>query len=121
MESEPSSSAVDVVWLSDPEQPPILMFEVESTAAASLSNNAMKILGKESSVLKNRFFLHIVVKGGEKSSRVSLAEKTFYAHNYRIYLLGKGDALILLSDVFNQHRRVHSQLDLTHLIADQSN
>ena len=59
-----------------------------------------------------------MVKGGEKSSRVSLAEKTFYAHNYRIYLLGKGDALILLSDVFNQHRRLHSQLDLTHLIAE---
>lgn len=93
------------------------MFEVETTPAASLSNNAMKVLGEHSSVLlKPLFFFHLVIKGGKKSSRIEITEKTFHSHNYGIYLLKKGDALDFLKEVLSQHRRLTNQLNIINVI-----
>jgi hypothetical protein len=118
LDQGPAPPAVDMVWFTEPEQRiPILMFEVESTPSASLSNNAMKVFGKSRSALQKPLFLfHIVIAGGNESSRVPAAEAVFFSHNYRVYLFGNGEILTFLCDLFDQHRRLRKHLNLMQVI-----
>ena len=108
-----SDAAVDVAWLREPGQPPLIIFEVESWPTAGLAANAIKVLGRDSAeTVKPLHFFHLVVEGGARSRRPSDVTREYAAHNYSLHLLSQpGEPQRLLQDVLRVHRRVTSCVD----------
>jgi hypothetical protein len=108
-----SDAAVDVAWLREPGQPPLIIFEVESRPTAGLAANAIKVLGRDSAeTVKPLHFFHLVMEGGARSRRPSDVTREYAAHNYSLHLLSQpGEPQRLLQDVLRVHRRVTSRVD----------
>ena len=114
-----NSPAVDVAWLSEEGQEfPLMIFEVESRATNAIANNPVKVFGQPNHRFeKPLFFFHIVLSGGQDTSRVENLERLFGFYNYRTYRLDHADTTRLLKDILAQHRRLHRTLDLSALFS----
>ncbi|MBN74038.1 MAG: hypothetical protein CME32_32705 [Gimesia sp.] len=108
-----SNPAVDVAWFKDKDQRyPIMIFEVESRAGNTISNNPVKVFGQNTTKFeKPLFFFQIIAEGETNSSSIDALLNLFGSHNYRIYRIGCDDGSDLVKDIFRQHRRISSDLD----------
>src|SRR4051812_27441815 len=84
-----SPPLVDVAWKKDETQKfPLMIFEVESSAGNTIANNAMKVFSQSNQDFeKPLFFFHLVVRGGEETSRIDALRKQYGTNNYRVYRL----------------------------------
>lgn len=114
--------AVDVAWLHEANQEyPLMIFEIESRISNTVSNNPVKIFGKANeSFEKPLFFFHVMMTGGEDTSRIEDLRRTFGTHNYRVYNLAQGEATQLALDILTQHRRLECSIDVPTLVATLS-
>src|SRR5688572_7920119 len=81
--------AVDVAWLSEKgQQYPLMIFEIESTTSNTIANNPLKVFGKPNQAFeKPLFFFHVMVTGGNGTSRTDDLRNQYGSHNYRVYTL----------------------------------
>lgn len=110
--------ALDVAWLSEKGQEfPLMIFEVESKVTNAIANNPAKVFGKSNqSFEKPLFFFHVMVSGGQDTSRVDDLRRLFGSHNYRAYELASGKTTELVKDILGQHRRLTRKIDLIGVI-----
>lgn len=104
-----SGAAVDLAWYAaDNDDVPLIVFEVESSASASMANNAMKVLSRDTDdFVKPLFFFHVLLGGGADNDRIAGLRSQWGKHNYRVYRLNEDAELLrLVCDVFAQHRRI---------------
>ncbi len=95
-----------------------MIFEVETRTTNAFANNAVKVFGQPNQDFeKPLFFFHIFLKGGRGTSRLKTLIYTFGSHNYRHYLLARGESTALLKDIFSQQRRLTRSLDLLALVS----
>jgi len=108
-----STAAVDVAWLRERGQPPLVIFEVESRPTAGLAANAIKVLGRASAeTVKPLHFFHLVVEGGVRSQRPADVVREYAGHNYSLHLLSDlGEPRRLLHEILRVHRRVTDRVD----------
>jgi hypothetical protein len=108
-----STAAVDVAWLREPGQPPLVIFEVESRPTAGIAANAMKVLGRASAeTIKPLHLFHLVVEGGVRSHRPADVAREYAGHNYSLHLLSDpGEPRRLLQEILRVHRRVTDRVD----------
>jgi hypothetical protein len=68
-----SGAAVDLAWYAAGETGvPLMIFEVESNATASMANNAMKVLSRDADdFIKPLFFFHVLLAGGPENDRIA--------------------------------------------------
>lgn len=111
---EPEEAPVDVAWLtSESDRFPLFIFEVESRPSGQMTYNAAKVFGQDTLLFqKPLFHFHIVLKGGKTSGRLSAGSELFGKFNYRVYRIAADGAGTALSDIFSQHRRVRSTIDV---------
>jgi hypothetical protein len=104
--------AGDIAWFSEEHQKfPLMIFEVETSPGAAMANNPLKVFSQDAdSFEKPLFFFHLIVSGGQASSRVRNLTKQYSSLNYRVYRLGAGEGTKFVCDVLEQHRRVGSGL-----------
>lgn len=109
--------AVDVAWFAEKGQPyPLVIFEVESRASSGIANNALKVLGQDSSIFeKPLFFFHIVLSRSN-SSRIAALERVFGTYNYRCFSFADSNSMDVMSAALTQHRRLRDQLHLGPLL-----
>lgn len=105
--------AVDIAWFAEPGQAyPLVIFEVESRATSSISNNATKIFGQPSSRFeKPLFFFHIVLRSAD-TSRLDALERLFGTYNYRSFNLSETSVVAVLEAALAQHRRIRRTVAL---------
>jgi hypothetical protein len=108
-----STAAVDVAWLREPGQPPLVIFEVESRPTAGIAANAIKVLGRASAeTVKPLHFFHLVVEGGVRSHRPADVAREYAGHNYSLHLLSdSAEPRRVLQDILLVHRRVTERVD----------
>jgi hypothetical protein len=110
--------AVDVAWLSEKGQDfPLMIFEVESKVTNAVANNPLKVFGKPNQTFeKPLFFFHIMVSGGQETSRIEDLRYQFGSHNYRVYRLADNETNQLVKDILSQHRRLTNEIDLISIV-----
>jgi hypothetical protein len=94
-----------------------MIFEVESSASASMANNAMKVFSRDvDDFVKPLFFFHVLLQGGPDNERIAGLRRTWGTYNYRVYRLNDpSEKQRLVSDILGQHRRVSAELGLASL------
>lgn len=94
-----------------------MIFEVESSATSGVASNATKVFGQINEEFeKPLFFFHVIVRGGQDTSRLDAARGEFGRHNYRHYRLALGERKILLRDILLQNRRLSQAIDLSSVV-----
>ncbi len=114
-----TGAAVDLAWFAARDQRvPLMIFEVESSASASMFNNATKVFAQDADdFVKPLFFFHVLMRGGPDNERIKLLRSAWGKFNYRVYRLNdESEMQRLVSDVLAQHRRVNERIDLIRLI-----
>jgi hypothetical protein len=108
---------VDVAWFAAGDhRVPLMIFEVESSASASMANNAMKVFSKDVDDFVKPLFFHVLLAGGPDNDRITALKKTWGTYNYRVYRLNEaGESERLARDIISQHRRLYSELDIRRL------
>lgn len=112
---EPNSPSLDLTWrLDNSVDFPLFIFEVESTANKSASDNALKVFSRTTPQFqKPLFFYHIFLDNSIGAERVDYLKKSFGSVNYDSFLLTSGgEALRLLTTILEQHQRLNQHLDL---------
>lgn len=115
-----TSPAVDVAWFAAGDhRVPLMIFEVESSASASMANNAMKVFSQDvDDFVKPLFFFHVLLAGGPDNDRIAALKKTWGTYNYHVYRLNEtGESERLAHDILSQHRRLYSELDIRRLFS----
>ena len=110
-----TGAAVDLAWFGAGDQRvPLMIFEVESSASASMVNNALKVFSQDvEDFVKPLFFFHILLSGGPDNERIAGMRRTWGTYNYRVYRLNdEPEAQRLVLDILGQHRRVISTINL---------
>lgn len=110
-----TGAAVDLAWFGAGDQRvPLMIFEVESSASASMVNNALKVFSQDvDDFVKPLFFFHILLGGGPDNERIAGMRRTWGTYNYRVYRLNdEPEAQRLVSDILGQHRRIISTINL---------
>jgi hypothetical protein len=113
-----TGAAVDLAWFGAGDQRvPLMIFEVESSASASMVNNAMKVFSQDvDDFVKPLFFFHILLGGGPDNERIAGMRRTWGTYNYRVYRFNdESEVQRLVSDILGQHRRVISTINLPSL------
>jgi hypothetical protein len=112
--TEVEDAPVDVAWLaSDDDRFPLFIFEVESRPSGQMVYNAAKVFGQDTLLFqKPLFHFHLVLRGGQTTGRMSAVSELFGKFNYRVYRVAEGGAADALKDIFSQHRRVRSTVDV---------
>ena len=113
-----AGAAVDLAWFGAGDQHvPLMIFEVESSASASMVNNALKVFSQDvDDFVKPLFFFHVLLAGSSDNERIANMRRTWGTYNYRIYRLNdESEAQRLVRDVLAQHRRVISTISLLRL------
>lgn len=113
-----TGAAVDLAWFAAGDQRvPLMIFEVESTASASMANNAMKVFSQDvDHFVKPLFFFHVLLGGGPDNERIAGLRQTWGTYNYRVYRLNERMEIHrLVLDILGQHRRVNGALSLLRL------
>ncbi|MGW3788931.1 hypothetical protein ACWD5Z_30425 [Micromonospora chokoriensis] len=113
-----SGAAVDLAWYAAGDAAvPLVIFEVESSASASMANNAMKVLARDAEdFVKPLFFFHVLLSGGPDNDRICGLRRQWGSHNYRVYRLNEDAELLrLVCDVLAQHRRIRIDIDVAGL------
>jgi hypothetical protein len=110
-----AGAAVDLAWFcAGDERVPLMIFEIESSASASMANNALKVFSQDvDDFVKPLFFFHILLDGGPDNERISALRRGWGTHNYRVYRMNdESEAQRLVSDILGQHRRVSANISL---------
>jgi hypothetical protein len=113
-----TGAAVDLAWFAaGDKRVPLMIFEVESTASASMANNAMKVFSQDvDDFVKPLFFFHVLLGGGPDNERIAGLRRTWGTYNYRVYRLNERMQIHrLVLDILGQHRRVNGALSLLRL------
>ncbi|KQT26230.1 hypothetical protein ASG22_06050 [Chryseobacterium sp. Leaf405] len=112
------SQAIDIAWFNNQENKfPLFIFEIESSSNNSIANNPTKIFGKDSKVFeKPLFFFHIIIDGAENSEKYNDLIGLFGKHNYDIFRINNADIENLLVKIISQHRRIHNEANLAHIL-----
>jgi hypothetical protein len=113
-----TGAAVDLAWFGARDQRvPLMIFEVESSASASMVNNALKVFSQDvDDFVKPLFFFHVLLGGGPDNERIAGMRRTWGTYNYRVYRLNDElEAQRLVSDILGQHRRVISTISFLRL------
>lgn len=105
--------AVDIAWFTEQHQKfPLMIFEIETSPTAAIANNPMKVFAQDTdSFEKPLFFFHLILSGGQTSSRVRNLTKQYGSFNYRVYRLGNDEGTRFVCDVLEQHRRIRDWID----------
>lgn len=114
-----TSPSLDVTWRKNRgDKYPMFVFEVESSATKSSTDNAMKVFAEKTKTFpKPLFFFHIFVKQNMKTRRIENLNRNYDSINYNAYLLNAtSDSYQFMSDIINQHLRITSYLNLHGLI-----
>ena len=115
-----TGAAVDLAWFAaDDRRVPLMIYEIESSASASMANNAMKVFSKDvDDFVKPLFFFHLLLSGGADNARIAALRRTWGTYNYRVYRLNDVPEISrLVSDILGQHRRVTGTLDIVRLMS----
>lgn len=113
-----TGAAVDLAWFAAGDnRSPLMIFEVESNASASMANNAMKVFSQDvDNFVKPLFFFHILLSGGPDNERIASLRRTWGTHNYRVYRLNEAQGPEeLVRDILEQHRRLTEKLTIERL------
>ena len=116
--THPTSAAVDLAWFgAGDHRVPLMIFEVESSASASMANNVLKVFSQDvDNFVKPLFFFHVLLDGGPDNERIAAMRRTWGTYNYRVYRLNDElETQRLVSDILGQHRRVSEAISLLRL------
>ncbi|MCA1788651.1 MAG: hypothetical protein LC667_02010 [Thioalkalivibrio sp.] len=114
-EGESSSPELDVTWRRHRDARfPMFIFEIESLATKSSSDNAVKVFSRKTSTFaKPLFFFHIFLDASIGAGRINYLKENFDKLNYEGYLFEPAsERLRFFRDVLDQHMRLETYFAL---------